>query len=207
MINKEWIDEAIQIDRRMKQDKKELDELKAKIQTAGLEELENKNLKYIEAYGNDGAVVVSYKEKLEIDNFPILKDLVGEIALDKIKREESVKLTVDDKFKKALTAIYKKEFKQHDIASILISLGLDNKQINAATKKLKGDYVKDKNYLESLGVNCSNLEEELDAIKEQKNYELVSKFFEDAEKIDINQIKRAISVEETLGIGLNYEDN
>ncbi|HBB28163.1 MAG TPA: hypothetical protein DC000_02750, partial [Clostridiales bacterium] len=192
---------------RMKQDKKELDELKAKIQTAGLEELENKNLKYIEAYGNDGAVVVSYKEKLEIDNFPILKDLVGEIALDKIKREESVKLTVDDKFKKALTAIYKKEFKQHDIASILISLGLDNKQINAATKKLKGDYVKDKNYLESLGVNCSNLEEELDAIKEQKNYELVSKFFDDAEKIDINQIKRAISVEETLGIGLNYEDN
>jgi len=114
-----------------------------------------------------------------------------------------VKVTVDDKFEKALIILYTGQYKQHSIEQILKDLYLDDKQIKVALKKLKGDYLKDKELLESLGVKAE-IEEELDAIREQKNYELVEKFF-NLDEIDIGRLKRSISVEDTLSIGLKYE--
>ena len=62
--------------------------------------------------------------------------------------------------------------------------------------------------LESLGaVDEDGLEEELDIIREHKNFELVSKYI-DINSIDDNfkkQIQRALSIEDTLSLGLTYE--
>ena len=62
--------------------------------------------------------------------------------------------------------------------------------------------------LESLGaVDEDGLEEELDIIREHKNFELVSKYI-DINAIDDNlkkQIQRALSIEDTLALGLTYE--
>lgn len=204
MLNIEQkVKKAIELDKRMKEDKKELDVLKAELQVEALQEMENKNLKYVEYYVDGGSCAVVYKEKFELDNYPELRRVAGEVVIGKVKMEETVKFTVDDKFKKALTVLYNGEFRQHDIENILRDLYLDDKQIKVALKKLKGDYFKDKALLESLGVK-SDLEEELDAIREQKNYELVEKFFK-LDEIDIERLKKSISVEETLSIGLNYE--
>ena len=197
------VSKAIEIDRLMKESKKELDAIKAELQTEALQEMENKNLKYVEYFGTEGSCAVTYKEKFEVDNLPELTRVVGEVIVGKVTKEEKVKITVEDKFKKALIVLYSGEFKQHDITKILKELYLDDKQIKVALKKLKGDYLKDKEVLESLGVK-SEIEEELDAIREQKNYELVEKFF-DIKSLDIERLKRSISVEETLSIGLNYE--
>ncbi len=204
MINiAEKVSKAIEIDKRMKSDKKELDSIKAELQAAALVEMENKNLKYVEYFAVDGSCAVSYKEKFEVDNLPELTKIVGEVIEGKVKKEETIKITVDDKFKKALIVLYSGEFRQHDIVKILKDLYLDDKQIKVALKKIKGDYLKDKELLESLGVK-SDLEEELDAIREQKNYELVEKFF-DICNLDLERLRKSISVEETLSIGLNYE--
>lgn len=204
LIDRELIDKAIVIDKRMKEDKKELDKLKAQMQAAALAEMDNKNLKYIESFGNDGSVIVTNKEGCEIDNFSILSSIVGKALIDKIKREESVNYKFDNKVKKVLTALYKKDYAKHDIKTLLVNMGLDEDKIKTASKKLKGEYVKDKALLESLGLDAKALEEELDAIREQKNYELITKFVDDPEQIDIDILKRAISVEESLSIGLNY---
>lgn len=198
------VSKAIEIDKRMKTDKKELDTIKAELQAEALQEMENKNLKYVEYFGTEGSCAVTYKEKFDVDNLPELTRVVGEVIIGKVKKEETVKITVDDKFKKALIVLYNGEYKQHDIAKILKDLYLDDKQIKVAIKKLKGDYIKDKELLDSLGVK-SNIEEELDAIREQKNYELVEKFF-NIDEIDVDRLKKSISVEETLSIGLNYGD-
>lgn len=204
MINIEQkVSKAIKIDRRMKEDKKELDAIKAELQAEALQEMENKNLKYVEYFGTEGSCAIAYKEKFEVDNLPELTRVVGEVIIGKVTTEEKINIKVDDKFKKALIVLYSGEFKQHDITKILKDLYLDEKQIKVALKKLKGDYLKDKEVLESLGVK-NDIEEELDAIREQKNYELIEKFF-NLEKIDIERLKRTISVEETLSIGLNYE--
>lgn len=205
MINiAEKVSKAIEIDKQMKENKKELDTIKAELQAVALQEMENKNLKYVEYFGTDGSCAIAYKEKFEVDNLPELQAAVGEVIDGKYKKEESIKITVDNKFKEALIALYKGEYKQHDIVQILKDLYLDDKQIKVALKKLKGDYVKDKELLESLGIK-SNIEEELDAIREQKNYELVVKFF-DLEKLDIEKVKKTISVEDNLSVGLNYEN-
>lgn len=205
MINiAEKVSKAIEIDKQMKENKKELDTIKAELQAVALQEMENKNLKYVEYFGADGSCAIAYKEKFEVDNLPELQAAVGEVIDGKYKKEESIKITVDNKFKEALIALYKGEYKQHDIVQILKDLYLDDKQIKVALKKLKGDYVKDKELLESLGIK-SNIEEELDAIREQKNYELVVKFF-DLEKLDIEKVKKTISVEDNLSVGLNYEN-
>lgn len=200
----EKVSKAIEIDKQMKENKKELDAIKAELQAAALQEMDNKNLKYVEYFGTDGSCAIAYKEKFEVDNLPELQAAVGEVIDGKYKKEESIKITVDNKFKEALIALYKGEYKQHDIVQILKDLYLDDKQIKVALKKLKGDYVKDKELLESLGIK-TNIEEELDAIREQKNYELVVKFF-DLEKIDIEKVKKTISVEDNLSVGLNYEN-
>ncbi|MEA4986994.1 MAG: hypothetical protein VB095_02965 [Anaerovorax sp.] len=197
------VSKAIEIDKRMKEDKKELDIIKAELQAEALQEMENKNLKYVEYFGTDGSCAIAYKEKFEVDNFPALVDSVGEVIEGKYTKEESVKITVDKKLQEALIALYKGEYKQHDITQILKDLYLDDKQIKVALKKLKDDYKKDKELLESLGVK-SDIEEELDAIREQKNYELVEKFF-DLRQIDIERVKKSISVEDSLSVGLNYE--
>lgn len=205
MINiKEKVNKAIEIDKRMKKDKKELDAIKAELQAEALTEMDNKNLKYVEYFADQGSsCVVMYKEKFEVDNLPELCQVVGEVIVGKVKKEETVKVTVDDKFKKALIVLYSGEYKQHDIVQILKDLYLDDKKIKVALKKLKGEYKTDKELLESLGVKAE-IEEELDAIREQKNFELVEKFFK-LDEIDVERLKRSISVEETLSIGLNYE--
>lgn len=199
------VDEAIALDMKIKKDSKTLDRLKAELQAEAIAQIENKNIKYVEYHGSMGSCNVGYKEKLEISNFNLLELLLGDVALDKVKREESIKLSPDAKFKSAMIIVYKGEYAKHDIDSILRGIGLDEKQCKVARKKLKGDYFKDRKILESLGVS-GDLEEELDAIREQLNYELASKFF-DLEAIDLEQFKRTIFVEEGLSVGLDYEND
>jgi len=49
------------------------------------------------------------------------------------------------------------------------------------------------------------LEEELDAIRQYKNWEMVNRFFGDLEDEQIIEIKRAIFVEDGISVGLDYE--
>lgn len=198
------IDRAIELDRKTKEDKKELDGIKAELQTIALEEMENKNLKWMQLFGAKGSCDVAYKEKLEIDNYPLLKELLGEILDTKVTKKEEIKFDVESKFKKALIALHNEDYKEHNIKEILLGLGLDDKQIKVAEKKLKGEYLKDKLLLEGLGV-AGELEEELDAIREIKNYELIKRYFGE-EKIDMDRFKRAIYIEENLSLGLTYEN-
>ena len=99
------------------------------------------------------------------------------------------------------------DYKKHDVDAILVSLGLDENKRKLAMKKLKGEYIADKKILESLGaVDSDSLEEELDAIRENKNYENISRYI-NIESIDstfLEKLKRAISVEDTLTLGLTY---
>nr|DAU32307.1 MAG TPA: hypothetical protein [Caudoviricetes sp.] len=202
------IDKAIRLDKEVKVKKKELDEIKAELQSEGLKELENKNLKYIQMFSDDGSCEVLYKQKLEIENVNTLKEIFGDILDSKISKKEEVKYEFESKFKSSLIAIYMNDYKKHDVDAILVTLGLDENKRKLALKKLKGDYVADKKVLESLGaVDSDGLEEELDAIRENKNYENISRYI-NIESIDntfLEKLKRAISVEDTLSLGLTYE--
>lgn len=208
LINENLIDKAIRLDKEIKEKKKELDEAKAMLQAEGLSEMENKNLKYLQIFGDGGSCDLSYKQKLEIENINVLKELFGNILDSKVTKREEVKYEVESKFKSALISLYLRDYKEHDIDIILASLGLDDNKRKLAIKKLKGDYIADKKLLESLGaIDSDGLEEELDIIREHKNYENISRYI-DTKNIDddfIEKLKKAIFVEDNLSLGLSYE--
>lgn len=197
------VDRAIALDKAIREQKKELDGIKAELQTAALTDMENKSLKYMQLFGTAGSCEAMYKEKFEIDNFDRLVAVVGNLVRDKVKREEEIKYKVDGRFKDALIALVKGDFRQHDLDMILVGMGLDAKKIKVAKKKLKGEYRKDKEVLASLGV-IGTREEELDAIREAKNLELIERFFE-LENIDRDELKKCVFIEESLSIGLSYD--
>ena len=202
------IDKAIRLDKEVKVKKKELDEVKAELQTEGLKELENKNIKYVQFYGDKGSCEVMYKQKMEIENINVLKEVFGNVIDNKIKTVQEIKYDIESKFKKALISLYVGDYREHDLDALLTSLGLDDDKKKVALKKLKGEYAADKKVLEFLGaVDEDGLEEELDIIREHKNFDLVSKYI-DINAIDDNlkkQIQRALSIENTLSLGLTYE--
>ena len=209
IVKENLIDKAIKLDRELKLKKKELDEIKAMLQSEGLAELENKNLKYMQMFGDEGSCDISYKQKLEIENISLLKEIFGEVLDNKVTKKEEIKYDVESKFKSALIALYTGDYKEHNIDDILSGLGLDDSKRKLAMKKLKGEYITDKKVLESLGaIDEDGLEEELDAIREHKNYVNILRYINvgmfDNEEIK-EKLKRAIFVEDSLALGLSYE--
>ena len=200
---KEMTNKAIELDKKIKSDSKILDGYKAQLQAEGLQILDNKNLKQVEFSGDSGVCRIQYKQKLEVDNLKRLIEAVGDIAADMATIERTVSVKYDGKFKEALIALYSNNYKQHDIYQILLYEGLEHKQIEVIMKKLKGDYYKDFDLLKSYGLQ-GELEELLDAVKEQKCYELVNRFF-DIDKVDRDKLNLALSVEESLAVGLSHQ--
>lgn len=196
------IDQAIELEAEVKNKKKQLEEVKAELQSELYADMLNKNKKWMQAAGGKGLCNVSVKNKLEVDNAGLLQELLGSVTDGKLTRKESVDYEVETNFKKALIALYQGDYEKGDIPALLSGMGLDDKQIKVAVKKLSGDYAKDQALLAGFGV-MGALEEELDLIHNQKNYELVNRYF-DIDAIDeefLKKLKLALSVEDTLAIG------
>lgn len=195
------VDAILTLDAKIKENKKAMEELKGQLQKQAIAEIENKGIKYVRYGGTLGNCEICNKTKFEIDNYSSLEKILNKVLEDKVTRKQEIKYEVDARFKKALIAICKGDYKQHNIDAILQGMGLDDKAIKLAKKKLKGDYVADQDFLHSLGCE-GELEEEIDAIREQKNLELIKRYF-DLASIDIAAIKKAIWIEDSIGITLN----
>jgi hypothetical protein len=201
------VDEGIALEKQMKSDKKKLDSIKATLTKVAYEQMDNKSLKFMQIFGTGGGHFnVAYKEKFEVDNYVSLIEILGEIAASKIVRKEEIKYDVEDRFKAALIAVLKQEYsKDVSLETVLQGLGLDQKAIKVAQKKLKGDYIKDKKTLVGFGV-CGECEEELYAIKLYKNFELVDRFFGGLTAEQIELVKKAIFVEDGISAGFEYQE-
>lgn len=197
------IGRAITLDNEIKGKKKELDTVKAKLQALALQEMENKNLRYVRYSSMAGSCEASYKTKFELDNYSRLAYAVDDAVLmaDKVKRIEEVKYEVDRRFKDALIALARGDYAANDLDEIIGALGItDAKAKKLVLKKLKGDYAKDKALLESVGCH-GNMEEELDAIREELNRQLVERYF-DPTLTDREEIRKSIYIEESLSLTL-----
>ncbi len=122
------ISRAVTLDREIRQRKKSLEAIKAKLQTAALAEMENKNLRYVRYDSLYGSAETTYKTKLEIDNYARLAAALDASVLveDKIVRRLSVKYDVDARFKEALIALVRGDYAEHDIDGILLGMGLED---------------------------------------------------------------------------------
>ena len=197
------ISRAVTLDSEIQQRKTALEEIKAKLQTAALAEMENKNLRYVRYDSLYGSVEMTYKTKLEIDNYARLAAALDASVLveDKIVRRQSVKYDIDARFKAALIALARGDYAAHDIDGILLSMGIEDAQMRKVVrKKLKGDYAKDKEVLASVGIG-GDREEELDAIREELNRQLVERFFE-PDLVDRDEVRNSVNLDESLSLTL-----
>jgi hypothetical protein len=165
--------------------------------------MENKNLRYVRYDSLYGSVEMTYKTKLEIDNYARLAAALDASVLveDKIVRRQSVKYDIDARFKAALIALARGDYAAHDIDGILLSMGIEDAQMRKVVrKKLKGDYAKDKEVLASVGIG-GDREEELDAIREELNRQLVERFFE-PDLVDRDEVRNSVNLDESLSLTL-----
>ena len=189
------ISRAVTLDNEIRQRKTALEEIKAKLQTAALTEMENKNLRYVRYDSLYGSVEMTYKTKLEVDNYARLAAALdtGVLVEDKITRKHS--------FKEALIALVRGDYAAHDIDGILLGMGIEDAQMRKVVrKKLKGDYAKDKEVLAAVGVGGAR-EEELDAIREELNRQLVERFFE-PDLVDRDEVRNSVNLDESLSLTL-----
>lgn len=199
------VDEAVSIEKELEEGKKKLEQLKARIQAHAFSEMQNKNLKHRRIYGMSGHANVTYKVKFALNNYERLCRAVGDIAKDHVKRVEEVKHEPKTAFKSALIAIADGDYgKEISVEDVLRGMGLDEKQIKAADKRLKGVYGKDREVLQAFGIEGER-EEELDAIRRYRTAQLVESFFGVLTPLQLDEIKRSITVEQELAIGLGYE--
>ncbi|MDO4720456.1 MAG: hypothetical protein Q4A78_07315 [Peptostreptococcaceae bacterium] len=210
MLDKETaytlITRAKEIEEQMKQLKKENDRIKAQFEAEGQEILSNKNISYFSFETPAGSCHVSLKNKLSVDSAKALEETLGSIVAEKMTVTMEPKYDFkDSKFKSALIALYKEDFEKGSIEEILTQLGITGKEQQAVLKKLKGDYWKDKALLEQYQAQDDDLEEELDAIRRYLNYALIARYV-DVDTVPIEQLKKAIFVEETAGIGFDFSE-
>ena len=207
---KQLIDRVVEKDKEMKELKKQSDEIKAELQSRGLQVLEDKNIKTTEYYGTDSNnLTVTKAQDMEILNYPALEEIFGkELLEDKVKRVVEVKLEIEKKFKQALIDLFTNDFIANESLEDFLKeefKELDDKQLKLLLKKLKGDYKKDKELLSTL-VQRGNLDVELYYINRIKAFENIKAYVNDDELGKATEaIRRYIIVNDTIKITVKYD--
>lgn len=191
--------------------KAEIDTIKSEIQTRGVRVLEERNIKFIEFFGDENGIAsVSIAQKMEIDNYFKLEEMLGkEFLAEKIVRVPAdVKYNVDKKFQQAVMALVTGDYaKGYTLEEVVDGITEDAKQRTLLLKKLKGDYKKDKDTLCSvLKVDKATLEmdTELFLIGKIMNWQLIEAFFDTNDETKFNklknEVKKCITVDEIVKV-------
>ena len=200
------IDDAVLLEEKIAIAKEKLETLKIEIQSSLYSKMRDRNLNYAYAASASGRAELMVRTRLDIMDYEKVKKLLGSQAEENIRVKTDPKYDIKTKFKIALTALLKLDYEEMDIKEILNALGADSDADKVLLKKLKGEYKKDSELLRAAGLGKDNLEEELDAIRAAKNAELVNKYF-DLASLDIEELAKAISVEDTLALTITSGDS
>lgn len=189
--------------------KTEIDELKAELQLRGLKDLEDKQLKTIQYWGTgSNFALVQKTDAVEVINYITIQAILKGIAGNFVEKAEDVKYVIDKNLKDGITAIISDNYETRSVADIFREMGLTDVQADLAKKKIKGTWVKDKKFLQSLGIN-KDLELYLYFIHQALNYEKLTNILSAAgySKDDyapiIAKLKKAFSVDSNTKISFN----
>lgn len=153
MINKNedvkrLVNQAVALDKEQRECKRKLDMVKAKLQSMGLEVIEERNVKYIKFYAEDGSVGVGDSSKMDVLRPDKLKTILSDdLWRAKVKESTETKYNYDPRLEQMLKAVFTGDFTfEYSLEEFLdeMSVKPDNKQKKLLLKKLKGDYAKDR---------------------------------------------------------------
>lgn len=214
--NSTLVDYVINLDRNLKEGRRDLEKGKAEIQARGLEEMEDRNTRYVRYYGNKGTASVMDSASLDVLNVDKLKDILTEgVFNSKVKVTTETKYKFNANLEKMLKAVFMEDYDfSYTLDEFLdkMSVPVDAKQKKLLLKKLKGNYEKDKATLISvLGYDTESeapdFDVELYYICKIKNAELIRAFLpeENLEEV-MQQIRKSIIVDTKTSITIDYEE-
>lgn len=205
----ELVDKLCEMDKSKKEIDVKIKQYQAELQSRGLRLLEDRNLKYKEFYGTDGArAEMTYAQSLEVLNFFALQEACGKIFDEYVKRIPEYKYSYDKKFETALKAIFTDDYTAEMSVEDIIDkcFKVDSKQKALLVKKLKGEYKKDKELIESMLKIDNDIEVELDYIHKAINWRRIKMYFPDNTEKVIREIKKCLIVTSTPKIAIKYND-
>lgn len=215
MNNAQLVTAAVKFDQEQKEYKKELDAVKAELQSRGLQIIEDRNVKFIKFFSSDGNASVMDSQQIDVLNPDKLKELLSEgIWKAKVKETTETKYKYDSKLEQMLKAIFTGDYTfEYTIEEFMdeMSVKPDEKQKKLLIKKLKGDYVKDKQTLVSvLGYQnedaAPDFDVELFYIYKIKNGEFIKAFLpEDCLDQTIEDIKKCLIVDTKTSVTIDYD--
>ena len=213
--DRELVGYAIELDNEQKKIKKKLDGVKAEIQGRGLQVLEDRNVKYIKYFAEKGSVAVADAQSISILNVDKLKELLSEgvwkqNVTETTKTDYKLKPILEKVLKAVFTGDYTFEYTLEEFLDEM-SVKPDEKQKKLLLKKLKGDYIKDKDVLISVlgyenGDAAPDFDVELWHIYKIKNGELIKAVLPE-EFLDqtIEKIKKCLIVDSKTSITIEYD--
>lgn len=207
--------EAVRLDQQQKTGRRDLDAVKAELQARGLMLIEDRNVRYVKFYAPDGSVAVTDAQSLEVLNVDRLHELLSDgvwkqNVTETTKTEYKYKPMLERVLKAVFTGDYTFEYTMEEFLAEHLPVKPDAKQMKLLLKKLKGDYVKDKEVLVSvLGYDpeeAPDFDVELWYIYRIKNGELIRAMLPE-EFLDqtIGDIRKCLIVDSKTAITIDYK--
>lgn len=209
------VSEAVRLDQQQKNGRRELDAVKAELQARGLMLIEDRNIRFVKFHAPDGSVAVTDAQSLEVLNV----DRLHELLPDGVWKQNVTETTKTDyKYKPLLERVLKAvfngdytfEYTMEEFLRENLPVDTDVKQIKLLLRKLKGDYVKDREVLVSvLGYdpqNAPDFDVELWYIYRIRNGELIRAMLPE-EFLDqtIGEIRKCLIVDSKTAITIDYK--
>ncbi|MCM1258441.1 MAG: hypothetical protein NC307_11385 [Roseburia sp.] len=216
MEEKQLVCEAVKLDKQQKQSKMELDAVKAELQARGLQVLEDRNTKYVKYYSPEGSAAVADTQSLEVLNVDKLKEFLSEgvwkqNVTETTKTDYKYKPMLERVLKAVFIGDYTFEYSLEEFVEGHLPIKPDEKQKRLLLKKLKGDYVKDRETLISAlgygsGEDAPDFDVELYYIYKIKNGELIKAVLpEEFLEQTIKDIRKCLIVESKTSITIDYD--
>lgn len=207
------VDEYSSLDAQVETLKKKMNSIASKIQQQALKVMDNKRVKTVQYFGsNNNYVLVTKASKVDLISYKQVEEVFKGITENYVK-EKDPQYELKKEFKLIASGIFEGNIENKPLKDILKEIGLTDVQIKLAAKKLKLDYVKDKQLLQSLGLKDDDIETWIFFIHEAMINEKIQKALKNAGYVKgtqeyteaLKKIKTAVIVEETPKITVNYE--
>lgn len=207
MTMAQLIETAVSLKNAMDNLKAELEQCSAEIQARAVSYIEDRNIKFTEFYGNNCLAGVTVAQKVEIMNITTFMDAVGyDVASTQLTREQqATKYKMNSEFQRACVALVNDDYCSDMTLEDLIDKAgwdIDAKKRRLLLKKLKGDYLKDKETLKTIDGIPDDVDEELYFIYQIKNWLLISKYFshiKDLEQVKV-KLRSCLFLDETVKV-------
>ena len=189
------VDALVQLDKLRLQTARSIDMYKAELQARGVSIMDDRNQQYIRFYGDGGSASITDKQKLDLTNPDRLQKWLPEGVYKK-----NVSETTETKYK--LTTGFETMLKSVATGDYTFEMSLEDMmdQLHIIPDE------KDRKTLNAVFKSEDSWEEELYYIHRIKRGELIRKYLpDDMLDITITELKKCITVDSSLAIGLDYK--